>query len=206
MVATVCHVTSGLGLRKYQAAWFMFHRVYQYLQICFPVNPLCLEKRWTLLISWEFPSDKATCRFIYCVFKSSSIFSVFSYHKENWNCQHTHSFTSVVQSEPWELNSRWLGCALFQKLFCANPIVSSFLLHFTDLFSNFGSSSIAKPLFITAILVEEIFVYLYCCQKLMSPSICVRARWSCSLLDWSVLPSVFMANKLSYAATVATRT
>jgi len=28
MMATVCHITSDLGLRKFQAAWFLLVRVY----------------------------------------------------------------------------------------------------------------------------------------------------------------------------------
>jgi len=117
MVASVSHVTSGSGLRKFQATWFMLHRVYQYLQKYFPVNPLCLEKRWTLLILWEFPSYKAACRFTVFSNIPPSFLSVFSCYKENWNCQHTHSFTSVIHSEPWDLNSRWLGSVRSQKHF-----------------------------------------------------------------------------------------
>jgi len=34
MMATVPHVTSGLGLRKFQADGFLLTRVYKYLYVC----------------------------------------------------------------------------------------------------------------------------------------------------------------------------
>jgi len=38
MMATVLHITSGLGLRKFQADGFLLTRVYNLLHTCFITN------------------------------------------------------------------------------------------------------------------------------------------------------------------------
>jgi len=40
MIATVCHVTSSLGCRKFQAAWFLLNRVYNIVSLITFKRPL----------------------------------------------------------------------------------------------------------------------------------------------------------------------
>lgn len=84
-----------------------------------------------------------------------------------------------------------------QKLSCVNSIVLSFLFSFH------------RPLSKFLFVIHCIAPFYYCnlgggnfclsllLHKIISPLFCVSARWCWSLLDLSVLPSVFMANKMS---------
>jgi len=49
MMATVPHVTSGSGLKKFQADGFLFDRVYNGYRVSLPEGTVCLEFNGTAL-------------------------------------------------------------------------------------------------------------------------------------------------------------
>jgi hypothetical protein len=67
MLATVRYVVSGVGLRKFQTAWFLFHKVYNTLSTCDnlgSVGVFHLRRSFTLSLNAINDCDWSVCFFI----------------------------------------------------------------------------------------------------------------------------------------------